>query len=91
MMQNEALVEPLGPEHGLGRRRSWRGKMIRQQRLGHGLKVSITVGWQAAHRLGHEGSSHQLLRVGMVGVIEHLVGQPGFDHLTVLHHHQPMG
>jgi hypothetical protein len=31
------------------------------------------------------------LGVGVLRIVEHLVGQPGLDHLAVAHHHQPVG
>src|SRR5271165_6068786 len=38
---------------------------------------------------GQDGG-HEQLRVRLVGIVEHLVGEAGLDHLAVLHHHDAM-
>src|SRR5262245_4139349 len=45
---------------------------------------SSTVDMTSSRR---QDRGHQQLRVGLVGIVEHLVGEAGLDDLAILHHY----
>src|SRR5215471_13033355 len=48
--------------------------------------LSSLIGRRSLHDRGDEK-----LRIGMLRVVEHLVGEPRLDDLAVAHHHEAMG
>jgi len=48
---------------------------------------SSTVDMTSSRR---QDRRHQQLRVWLVRIVQHLVGEAGFDDLAILHHYDPM-
>src|ERR1700749_100632 len=54
------------------------------------ISIIADIGRLMAQASWRKDRGNEQLGVGFVGVVEHLVGQTGLDHLATLHHHHPV-